>query len=67
MTSASQSVLRLEWLSYPDYLDVLQSQNQIQPHAWTDVETFLGTGETLTKDIPANEAAGYYRLQRELR
>ncbi|MEO8429597.1 MAG: hypothetical protein ABI651_21095 [Verrucomicrobiota bacterium] len=64
---ASQNVLRLEWLSDPDYLDLLQRQNQLQPNGWTDVERFSGTGETLTKDIPTVEASAFYRLQRELR
>ena len=65
--SAGQGVLRLEWLSHPDYLDLLQTQNQLQPGGWTDLESVSGTGETLTKDIPASEPAAFFRLQREVR
>ena len=67
VTNAGQNVLRLEWPSRPDGLDLLQTQNQLQPNGWTDVERFSGTGETLTKEIPAIEPAAFYRLQRELR
>ncbi|MCW5550761.1 MAG: hypothetical protein KIS67_01210 [Verrucomicrobiae bacterium] len=64
--SAGQGVLRLEWLSRTDCLDLLQTQDQLQPGSWTDVESFPGTGETLIKDIPANEPAAFYRVQRQL-
>jgi N-acetylneuraminic acid mutarotase len=62
-----KSFIRLEWPSHADYRDLLQTQNQLQPNSWTNVETFSGTGETVTKDIPALEASGFYRLHRELR
>jgi N-acetylneuraminic acid mutarotase len=62
-----KSFLRLEWPSHADYRDLLQTQDQLQPNGWTDVESFSGTGETLTKDIPASEPAAFYRLQRELK
>ncbi|MCI0539228.1 MAG: hypothetical protein L0Z50_28810, partial [Verrucomicrobiales bacterium] len=65
--SAGQNILRLEWTSYPDYIDLLQSQNQLQPNGWTNLERFSGTGETLSKEIPVSEAAAFFRLQRELR
>ena len=65
--NAGRSVLRLEWLSYPDYLDVLQSQNQLQSGAWTEVEKFSGTGAITTKAFPAGESAAFYRLQRALK
>jgi hypothetical protein len=60
-------VLRLEWMSRVDCFDLLQSRNQLQTNGWTEVEKLSGTGETLSKDIPASGAAGFYRLQRELR
>jgi len=63
---AANSVLRLEWLSAPDYLDVLQSRNQLPADDWTDVEKFSGTGGTQTREIPAVDAASFYRLQRAL-
>ena len=65
--SAGPGVLRLEWLSHPDYQDLLQTQNPLQPGGWIDLESYSGTGETLTKDIPASEPAAFYRLQRKLR
>ncbi len=65
--SAGQGVLRLEWLSHPDYLDVLQSQNPLQPGGWVDLETFFGTSGTPSKEIPVTEPAAFYRLLRELR
>jgi hypothetical protein len=60
----AQRGLRLEWPSRTDGFDLLQSQNQLQPNGWTDVERFSGTGETLTKEIPATEPAAFYRLER---
>lgn len=65
--SAGRNALHLEWLSHPDYLDILQSQNQLQPGGWIDRETHLGTSGTLTKEIPVTEPAAFYRLQREPR
>jgi hypothetical protein len=67
LNNAGQNVLRLEWLSRVDCFDLLQSQNQLQPNGWTDVERFSGTGATLIKDIPTIEPSVFYRLQRELR
>jgi N-acetylneuraminic acid mutarotase len=66
-TGAAQDVLRLEWMSHVDSFDLLQMQDRLQPGGWTDVEQFSGTGETLSKDIPAVGASGFYRLHRELR
>jgi N-acetylneuraminic acid mutarotase len=65
--SAGQDVLRLEWLSRTDCVDILQSQNQFQPGGWTEVEKLSGSGQTLTKEIPGAEPAAFYRLQREFR
>jgi hypothetical protein len=62
-----KSFIRLEWPSHAEYRDVLETQDQLQPNVWTDIETFSGTGETVTKEIPAVGASGFYRLQRELR
>jgi hypothetical protein len=64
-TDAEQSVIRLEWQSRVDSFDLLQMQDQLQPGGWTDVEQFSGTGETLSKDIPAVGASGFYRIHRE--
>lgn len=65
--NAGQSVLRLAWLSNPDYFDLLQSLNQLEANGGTDVESFSGTGAILTKDIPTIDQAAFYRLQRALR
>lgn len=67
MQMAEQNVLRLEWPSRTDCLDVLQSQDLFQTNGWSDVQTFSGTGGTLIKDIPAGSPTAFYRLQRELR
>jgi len=67
VNNSAQSVLRLEWPSYQDYLDVLQSRNQLQADDWSDVERFSETGGTLTKEIPADQPAAFYRLQRALK
>ena len=62
-----KSFIRLGWPSHAEYRDALQTQDQLQPNGWTDIETFSGTGEIVTKEIPAVGAFGFYRLQRELR
>ena len=67
LTKAGQSVIRLEWPSRTDGRDLLQTQNQLRSNGWTDVERFSGSGETLTKEIPAIGPSSFYRLQRELR
>jgi len=67
LNAAGQSVLRLEWPSRSDCLDLLQTRNPLQPNGWTDVEAFSGTGAPLSKDLPASEGSGFYRLQRALR
>jgi hypothetical protein len=59
--------LRLEWLSYPDYLDVLQSKRQLEADEWSEVERFSGTGEAPTREIPTVDAASLYRVQRTLK
>jgi N-acetylneuraminic acid mutarotase len=65
--NVGQRVMRLEWPSRTDGRDLLQTQNQLQPNGWTDMERFSGSGETLIKEIPAIEPSAFYRLQRELR
>jgi N-acetylneuraminic acid mutarotase len=65
-TDAEQNLLRLEWQSRVDSFDLLQTRDQLQSGGWTDVEQFSGTGEMLSKDIPAVGASGFYRLHREL-
>jgi N-acetylneuraminic acid mutarotase len=67
VNNSGQNVFRLEWLSHPDYLDVLQSGNQLQTDGWIEVERFDGTGGTVTKDTPSVQPATFYRLQRTLR
>ncbi len=64
---AEPGVLRLEWPSRTDGRDLLQTQNQLQPDGWIDVERFSGSGATLTRDVPAIGPAAFYRLGRELR
>jgi N-acetylneuraminic acid mutarotase len=64
-TDAEQNVLRLEWMSRVDSFDLLQTQDELQPGGWTDVEQFSGTGGTLSKEIPAVGASGFYRIHRE--
>ena len=60
-------LIRLEWTSRSDCLDVLQVQSQLQPGGWTEVERFTGTVETLSKEIPRTDPVAIYRLQRELK
>jgi hypothetical protein len=67
MTSAGIRFVRVEWPSHAESIDLLQTQNQLQPEGWTDVELFYGTGETLSRDSSATVPAGFYRLRRELR
>lgn len=62
-----QVVLRLEWTSRSDCFDLLQTQSQLLPNGWSDVETISGTGETLTRDVPATNPVAFYRVQRELK
>jgi hypothetical protein len=67
VNNAGQNVLRLEWQGDPDYLDLLQSRNQLEVDGWTEVERFSGTAGTLTKEIPATGPAAFYRVQRALK
>ncbi|MCL4180860.1 MAG: hypothetical protein KJ072_24320 [Verrucomicrobia bacterium] len=62
--SGGQDVLRLEWSSHPDYVDLLQSQDPFLAGDWIDVGVLSGTGQTLAKELPMGAPAGFYRLQR---
>jgi hypothetical protein len=67
-TISDVHVLRLEWPSHSDYLDLLQMQNQFNAGDWIDVQTFSGISGTLSKELPPpNGPAGFYRLQRALK
>jgi N-acetylneuraminic acid mutarotase len=67
LRDAGQGVFRLEWSGRTDALDLLQTQNQLQPTGWTNFGRFSGTGQSQSKDVSASDPAAFYRLQRELR
>jgi N-acetylneuraminic acid mutarotase len=67
VNNAGQNLVRLEWKSRVDCFELLQSKPELQTDGWIDLERLSGTGEIMTREIPANGVSAFYRLQRELR